>query len=135
MRHLSMMLVVLLVLAGCAGGGDPAAQPPTGSTALGSRAVPGYAIEVRRLPSPDQEFAFRADVAADDGGPAPVLVEAAVSSTEPVAWTPGTAVPGSATAWTWSDGGPAREGARVWIRITDPAGNQAQSGEGDFAVR
>lgn len=145
MRLPLLSCVILLAACGSGGGGGglpPAAQasslPPVTTPApevFGSRALPGYDIQVRRLTpvQAGQSLALAAVITAEPEMTVPVLVEGAIANGEPDTWI--AAVLASDGSWTWTASLPADlTGLRAWIRVTDPAGNQSQSGPEDFAL-
>lgn len=139
MRGYITLLFTMLILAACGGGGGGGGgtlpQTPAPG-ALGSRAVPGYLLQV----DCDGDLVAAAqrtislDLQPDNGQLAPTLVEAAVGSTQPNDWVAG--IPDSQhLRWTWTLTLPSDlANQRVWLRLTDADGNICQSGLDDFSL-
>ncbi len=132
-----MLTVVLLLLAACGGEGSDGALDQTPSTAaLGSRAVPGYLLQVDcdgdLLPATQRSITL--DLKPENGQAAPTLVEAALGSNPPGTWLDGSPSDNH-LRWTWTLTLPEDlSDQRVWLRVTDAEGNVAESGFDDFAL-
>ncbi|MDA3959797.1 MAG: hypothetical protein PF961_03330 [Planctomycetota bacterium] len=127
----------LVALAACGGSSsDPAAPQLAGELAEQQRALPGYQLALRQdgAAVPGQPVALQLRVTPQLGAGQPAVVEAAVSVAEPTQWYSASA--GANGEQQWSLAVPEQPGvARAWIRITDAAGNQSQTGLWDFALR
>lgn len=146
--HAILLPVAILILAACgsdggAGSGPLPASPvavadpmaPVTPGDLGSRAVPGYSIQVRQLGPAvaGQPLTIAASIIPEAGLGLPALVEAAVSADEPGVWTAG--VQAADGSWTWTATLPADlTGQRAWLRLTDADGNVAETGFTDFPL-
>ena len=148
MKHdILFVLIIVCLLTGCGaggGGGDSGGSGNSGGVTapgsdrtFGSRVVPGYAIQIEPLGSirPGTAVTVQANVTAEDGQPLPAQIEAAISRDEPTTWVAGSLVVGRNNSWKWSVVLPADlTGQRVWVRITDPAGNMTMTGRDDFPL-
>lgn len=138
-------IFAFLIITGCtsAGGGDSessspdTAVPPPVDTVLGTRAVPGFALTVSYPEAliPGTTRTVEVHVVPDAESAVATMVEARLSSTPEATWLAGTPVPGSAHTWGWVFTVPADlTHQRVWVRITDAAGNVGETGTSDFAL-
>lgn len=131
MRHSLILLILpVLILAGCTsssgGGGDTTTTPSTGE--IGRRTVPGYDVIVSREAGAEAGK-YRIDLV----GAAPQQVEAwiACCGYDPDAPTiAAETIVGTANAWRVSF----PTSGKLWVRITDAAGNLLEVGGDDFPV-
>lgn len=137
MHRPSCLAACLLLLAACGGGGGGGSSGdlPAGSTprVLGSRAVPGYTLQVNQVDPALGGHGLTVTVAADPDQAPPATVEAAISASEPATWIAGSQ--DAAGIWSWTVTLPADlAGLRAWVRVTDAEGNVSQSGAQDFGL-
>lgn len=135
--NLILLSACILTVTACSGGGGDSGEPtPSTTRDLGSRAVPGYDVRIRQagpaVPGQSLDVAMTITLAA--GSTLPTTVEAALSASEPTAWTVAPQAGDGAWHWTWSAPGTLTD-QRVWVRLTDADGNLAQSGPTDFALQ
>ena len=147
----AMAFAPLALLVGCGGGGGDSngssgnssgggvTPPPVGGTALGTRSVPGYQLEVS-TDLPPMAGAARLvtlRVTPDAGAPALEQITAAITddgAAQPTL-TPGTPVTGTTNSWTWPVTMPADlVGKRVIVHLQDVNGNASLTGLADFAL-
>ena len=135
--------LTLALLFGCGGdsngssGGDT--PPPVGGTALGTRSVPGYQLEVSTDLPPVAGAARLVTLRVTPDAEAPVLEQITAAITADGAaqptLTPGTPVTGTTNSWTWPVTMPAElVGTRVIVRLQDVNGNASLTGLADFAL-
>lgn len=144
LRHAIILAVVAMLCTACGGGGSDSSDdsttttpPPVTQADLGTRLVPGFAVQVERLAdAPAGMMTVRAVITPDAGMSAPATVEAAIATQLPVSadWVAGAADPALANAWTWTTSATIPADLHVWVRVTDVDGNTASSGAQDFAL-
>jgi hypothetical protein len=143
--YLAMSFTVLLaLLVGCGGGGGSSGNnggsvpPPVGGTALGSRSVPGYQLDVSTDQPPAAGAARLVMLRVTPDADAPMIEQISAAITDDAAeptLTPGTSVIGTPNSWTWPMTMPADlVGKRVIVRLQDVKGNVSVTGLTDFAL-
>lgn len=120
----------LLLVVACGGGGGGGATTPASSSAgvlLGKRALPGYAVSIRRIVIADGRLDLRIVIEPDPGQPAVVAV-AAWTATEhvPDGGTP--AVLGGDGSWSVSVSRPDAPSTAAWVRLTAADGSMLEAG-------
>ncbi len=137
--------LILALLVGCGGDGGEGGNnggtvpPLVGGTALGTRSVPGYQLEVSTDLPPVAGAARLVTllVTPDAGAPALEQITAAIThvGTAQPMLTPGTPVTGTTNSWTWPMTMPAElDGTRVIVRLQDVNGNACLTGLADFPL-
>ena len=135
--------LTLALLVGCGGdsngssGGDT--PPLVEGTALGTRSVPGYQLEVSTDLPPMAGAARLVTLRVTPDAEAPALEQITAAITADGAaqptLTPGTPVTGTTNSWTWPVTMPAElVGTRVIVRLQDVNGNASLTGLADFAL-
>ena len=134
----------LVLLVGCGGGGSTGdsagtVPPPMGGTALGTRSVPGYQLEMSTDLPPAAGALRIVTLRVTPDAQAPALAQISAAITDDAAaeatLTPGTPVSGSTNSWSWPVTLPGElEGKRVIVRIQDLDGNVSVTGLSDFAL-